>query len=205
MRYETEAVHSARLPKLLGAYERELHPALERALGRPYRRIINIGCGEGYYAVGLALRLPAAHVHAFDSEPRARELCRALAIANGVDKRVHIHAGCTVEALREALRPGALVLCDCEGCEVDLLRPDLLPVLAECDLLVELHDNNGLNASAHIIPRFRFLHALEVIPAVERTPEEFDALLEGFAARQGRRKRRFRLCAVWRLRRSAKR
>lgn len=178
MCYETEAVHSAHLPRLLGTYERELHPALERVLGRSYPRVINIGCGEGYYAVGLAVRLPEAHVHAFDSEPRARELCKALAAANGVGKRVHLHEACSIEALQNLLIPGCLILCDCEGCEIDLLRPGLLPILNECDLLVELHDNNGLNASGQLIPRFRFSHSLQVIPAVERAPEEFDTLLD---------------------------
>ena len=74
MRYETEAVHSMHVPRLLGTYERELHASLERAPGMPYLRVINIGCGEGYYAVGLAMRLPGAHVHAFDSEVRAGDL-----------------------------------------------------------------------------------------------------------------------------------
>ena len=178
MHYDTEAIHSAHLPKLLGCYEQELHGCLERFLRKDYRCVVNIGCGEGYYAVGLALRLPRARVYAFDSEPRARELCRALAVANGVEKRVHVLEACTVEALQKALKPGTLVLCDCEGGEIELLRPDLLPVLDDCDLLVELHDNDGLNASGHIPPRFQFSHAMQVIPATMRTEGDFDRAIE---------------------------
>jgi tRNA G37 N-methylase Trm5 len=174
MTYDSDAVHSVKLPKQLGCYEQELHSALERFLSHPYERIINIGCGEGYYSVGFALRLSQSHVYAFDCEPNARELCNALAAANGVEKRVHVHESCTQDALRKVLEPGALIVCDCEGCEVDLLQPELLPVLNECDLLVELHDNDGLNASGNVLPRFRVSHATRVIPAVDRTAEDFD-------------------------------
>src|ERR1700686_4848787 len=40
--------------KILGCYEQELWPHLEGARRGAYRRVINVGCAEGYYAVGLA-------------------------------------------------------------------------------------------------------------------------------------------------------
>src|SRR5918997_1281919 len=46
------------LPKLVGCYEVELHDTLAAVFKRKYRQVINIGCAEGYYAVGLALNLP---------------------------------------------------------------------------------------------------------------------------------------------------
>src|SRR5947209_10340484 len=42
------------LPKLLGCYEAELHPAVNEALGKDYAAVINVGCAEGYYAIGFA-------------------------------------------------------------------------------------------------------------------------------------------------------
>ncbi len=48
--------------KLLGCYEKELHGFIEdeikRLSNRP-SRIVDIGCAEGFYSVGLALRLLA--------------------------------------------------------------------------------------------------------------------------------------------------
>jgi hypothetical protein len=44
--------------KLLGTYEADLHGVLEKAVGRAPRLVINVGCGEGYYAIGLARLLP---------------------------------------------------------------------------------------------------------------------------------------------------
>ena len=47
----TEGCHVA---KLLGCYEQPLQPYTQRSLSAQYTKIINIGCAEGYYAVGFA-------------------------------------------------------------------------------------------------------------------------------------------------------
>lgn len=52
--------------ELLGCYEAQLHPYLEHAIQRGYRTVIDVGCCDGYYAVGLSSRLPSARVFAFD-------------------------------------------------------------------------------------------------------------------------------------------
>ena len=56
------------LPKLLGTYERELSPAIERLISDRPTLVVNVGAAEGYYAVGLALRAPQAQVIAFEME-----------------------------------------------------------------------------------------------------------------------------------------
>src|SRR3954471_21407829 len=38
--------------KLLGSYEREIHPVVEKICTAEYTDIVNVGCAEGYYAVG---------------------------------------------------------------------------------------------------------------------------------------------------------
>lgn len=58
--------------KLLGMYEPVLQPALEIALERKPGVVANIGCADGYYSVGIARRLPAAVVHAYDLASSAR-------------------------------------------------------------------------------------------------------------------------------------
>jgi protein-L-isoaspartate O-methyltransferase len=55
-----------RAAKLLGAYEHSLHDVLLKPVSRQPDPIINVGCAEGYYAVGLARLLPDATVYAFD-------------------------------------------------------------------------------------------------------------------------------------------
>ena len=63
MRYVTEAYGSTHLPKLIGCYEDELHQVSEELIIREYLTIINVGCDESYYAVGLSLRVPNADVY----------------------------------------------------------------------------------------------------------------------------------------------
>ncbi len=124
MRYVEEARSSALLPKLLGTYEDELHPALETFLAMSYPVAIDIGCAEGYYAVGLARRLPGAIVHAYDLEPRARSLCTELAKRNGVADRVLIHERFTPDELLALPAERLLVICDVDGYEIELFKPE---------------------------------------------------------------------------------
>ena len=59
-------------------------PIIEDIVTKAYALIIDVGSAEGYYAVGLARRLPKARVLARDANPKAQALCAALAAANDV-------------------------------------------------------------------------------------------------------------------------
>jgi Methyltransferase small domain len=87
---------SAFLPKLPGTYESEQHPVLEDLLIKSYTAIVDIGCAEGYYAVGLGLRSARAEIYAFDTDTRARQLCNELATLNAIDSRIHMVASATI-------------------------------------------------------------------------------------------------------------
>ncbi|MBA4189058.1 MAG: hypothetical protein C0467_13755 [Planctomycetaceae bacterium] len=162
------AVCSALLPKLLGSYERELHGALERACGRSYRVVVDVGCAEGYYAVGLAKRLPTTAIRAFDTDPAARSLCRAMAEANGVSGQVTIGEHCGPDQLREVVAGRqALVVCDCEGYELDLLTPAVVPALAASEILVETHEFAGDKVADTLSGRFSATHKVEVVASTD--------------------------------------
>ena len=64
---------SSCVPKLIGSYEEEVHPIIEEIIRRRYSIVVNIGCAEGYYAVGFALRIPDAIVYAFDVDTTAQQ------------------------------------------------------------------------------------------------------------------------------------
>src|SRR5438477_7503575 len=95
----TQWVGGAVFPKLLGCYERELHEVIEACCKTPYTEIVDIGCAEGYYAVGLARRIPTAKVYAYDIQESAQRRCQEMARANGVDQRVITGSGCSSETL----------------------------------------------------------------------------------------------------------
>ena len=176
MAYVSEAVCSSLVPKLLGSYEAELHEVLRQILKRDYETVIDVGCAEGYYAVGLALRLPRARVHAFDIDARARELCKSLAQANKVDDRVLVEGECNHERLNSLIRGRTLIVCDCEGCELQLLDPKAAPEISKSDLLVELHDMIVPHITPTILSRFAATHDITLVDAVERDPNAFPIL-----------------------------
>jgi hypothetical protein len=54
MKYISESVGSCHMPKILGIYENEIYPTLLNFLSNS-DLFVDIGAGEGYYAVGSAI------------------------------------------------------------------------------------------------------------------------------------------------------
>lgn len=174
MRYIQHAlgVHSsAYCPKLLGTYEQELHPLVEALrTGHPYAHVINIGAGEGYYAIGFARCLPQSRVTAYEADAESRVILGRMAEINGVAPRLTIRESCTPSGLQAAMaQPGkTLIVCDVEGAEQELLDPVAIPALTRADILVELHDFLIPGISGVIRKRFENTHQITEIPALPR-------------------------------------
>jgi hypothetical protein len=162
-----DATATSLIPKLLGAYERELHAAIEQAVAGEPELIVNVGAADGYYAVGLARRCPAATVHAFEADPRARELLARVASANGVALRIEGAAG--TDELGGLTGGRALVVIDCEGCEASLLDPDRVPLLRTATIVAELHD--FAVPADPVVARFAGSHDVTLIPTGAQPPE----------------------------------
>lgn len=169
MRYpERASVGSALVPKLLGSYERELQPVLEDILAREHSEIVDIGCAEGYYAVGLALRLPAARVFAYDTNAKAIALCRKMAELNGVTDRLVTGSFCDPGTLRSLPLTGrAIVVSDCEGYERELFTDAVVAFLAQHDVLIEVHDFLDMEISSLLRERFRATHSITAVQSVD--------------------------------------
>jgi len=176
MVYFTQAIGSALFAKIVGSYEEELISVIERIIVNQPARVIDIGCAEGYYAIGFARRLPSAQIYAFDTDRLARALCRRTAKANGVDARVSVDGECTISRLKELMTADTTILSDCEGCEIDLLDPQQVPSLASATLLVELHDSPQRLASSVIPRRFASTHDIMIIDSSERDPSRYAVL-----------------------------
>jgi SAM-dependent methyltransferase len=138
--------------KLIGSYEFELHDSFEKAISRRPGTVINVGCAEGYYAVGLARRLPNARVYALDIDADSVKLCEETALRNELtvaDPPISgsLHAEqCELACdLNRYVGPAPhLYVVDCEGAEYAIMDPDRFPQLRTADLIVEIH-----NSSAH--------------------------------------------------------
>lgn len=165
------------IPKLLGTYEADLHEVLLKAVARKPSVAINVGCAEGYYAVGLARLLPNAQVYAFDSDSRARTICVRAAEENG-ESKVTVRGACAPEHISEILeRPGhALLVVDCEGAELELLDSAKIRSLARCDIVVETHDFIDPRISSTLERRFGDSHEMQRIDQGGRNPNEAEEL-----------------------------
>lgn len=165
-------------PKILGTYEAELHSCLNIFSKAQFKTVVNVGCAEGYYAVGLTRLIPRAVTHAFDISQAAQDLCRRNAALNQVQDRLVVGGLCTQEALRKILATSGqtVVVCDCEGGELELLNPAAIPDLRRCDILVECHDFVNRSISNTLIERFEASHRIDVIPEGPRDPNRFAPL-----------------------------
>jgi hypothetical protein len=165
---EFKSVGSAIAPKVLGSYERELHQILEEICLNDYSEIVDVGCAEGYYAVGLAMRLPKAKVFAFDTDDDAIRLCKQMAQMNKVAERLIIGSFCDAKVLQSIpYTKRALIISDCEGYEKQLFTKDTVPTLANHDLLIEVHDFLDIEISSVIRQRFEGTHSIKTIRSID--------------------------------------
>lgn len=155
------------LAKMLGCYEKEIHPVIEHLCSRIYSEIVNIGSAEGYYTIGLALRFPHAKNIAFDIDPKARELCFEIAKLNGVEKNVIIDSYCSHETLANFSFTGkGLIISDCEGYEQELFNEAVVKNIRNCDVLIELHDFADPNIYPTLHALFKNTHTEKLISSI---------------------------------------
>lgn len=105
---EEAALQAIRQPTIERAYP-DLHARLVASTGRGRRlrsdgplRVLEVGCGAGWFTHGLALHYPV-EVDAVDLTPRALERARALAPLAGTEGRVHFRE-CNVFELESDTR-----------------------------------------------------------------------------------------------------
>jgi hypothetical protein len=170
MKYVECSFGSVLAPKLLGTYERELHSTVERIIATPYDVVLDVGAAEGYYAVGLALRMPTTIVHAYDINSIALGTLRELALRNGVAARVAIGHECDHKTIQRLATHRAMLICDIEGDEASLLDPSRAPALSRTDILVEVHDGPMSNEIHDcLVDRFSRTHSITLIPYAGRS------------------------------------
>ena len=160
MNYAIRASEGSRSARLLGSYEASLAPVIEVIIARAYPLIIDIGCAEGYYAVGLARRMPTAKILARDANPKAQALCAELAALNHVADRIAIGGEFSHADFAQCEAQPTLILCDIEGAEATLLDPARAPGLTDADILVECHDTLTPGLTDLITARFQTTHRI---------------------------------------------
>jgi hypothetical protein len=156
-------------PFQVGSYEGELHSTVEAIVAASPGVLVNVGAGQGYYAVGFARRLPELAVLAFEADPAIGAAGERLARLNGVDDRIEARGACTPAGLADLderlAEASVAVVMDCEGCEAQLADPGLAPWLARASWLVELHTSIDAEIEARLRDRFAATHKTSVVRA----------------------------------------
>ena len=159
-----QSAEGCHIAKLLGCYEQPLQPYITAAIKKDYSTVLNIGCAEGYYAVGLASAMPNARSLAFDTDPKAQVACKELAAKNGVSDRVEVEGLFSSANFANYDQESTLVFCDIEGAELELLDPEIAPARKSMDLIVESHECLRTSITGTLITRFSATHDIQLIP-----------------------------------------
>jgi hypothetical protein len=171
MQYIPYSNTSMYLAKLIGSYEEELHAVWTgHVFNQDYDAIVNIGAGDGYYAVGLGMKFPHNVIYVFEADPQARKCCEQLAEANQIANRF-IHFGqCNPYLLNQlTIYKRGLIIWRMAGEELQLLQPQLLKELALWDIIVDLPPEPAApNSTEILIQRFESTHEPIIIPPMER-------------------------------------
>lgn len=157
------AAEGALLPRLIGCYEAELQPTILKMRHEGYKNVIDIGCAEGYYAVGLARLFNDCQIYAHDISEVAQQACKKLAEANHVTNRVHVGGIFDGNTLAKHIDKKTLVFCDIEGAEEQLLDPVQFPAFRNVDLIIEVHECFKPGLIKTLTDRFSATHDIEWI------------------------------------------
>lgn len=166
------------LPRLLGTYEKELHPYVRNLQKISVDRICVVGAGEGYYVAGLRQFFPQTPIVAFESEEKGRTIIEKVLAANSMGDRVSVRGHCSTQDLRKELPENcsSLLLVDIEGAEQQLLDPSLIPALVDATLLVEVHEAFSPGVESVLRGRFSSSHRLIKIEPTKRLRSDFPIL-----------------------------
>jgi SAM-dependent methyltransferase len=156
-------------PRLIGCYESELHSAVESLVAERFDSIVNIGCGQGYYAIGFARRVCAAKIYAYDIDPVALETCKRLARENGVSDRITFGGAFAGQDFQSFAAEKTLVFCDIEGAEDALLDPRKYSGLVNSSVVVECHDGLNPGVSERLRERFGPTHQIDLVSSRNRS------------------------------------
>lgn len=178
MEFLDESAEGCHVAKILGCYEQPLQPFIEQAIAKNYKVILNIGCAEGYYAVGMARLMKETIVHAYDISIKAQTVCADLAQQNGVMNRMKVGGHFRSENFDLYKDTQTLLMCDIEGAERQLLDPKVSPAIKNMDIIVESHDCLVPGTTKLLVDRFSATHKITVIQddgqrMLENTPSWF--------------------------------
>lgn len=177
MFYVDSSVGSYYLYKLIGSYEAVLHPYINALRNKSFDTIIDIGSAEGYYLAGFARMFPEAAVVGFELDEEGRALSKDLFEKNAITNSLSLLEEATSDTVGPLVTQKTLLICDCEGAEIDILDPVRRPEFRLIDTaIIELHDFVRPGTKEALYARFKDTHAITIVPFALPDPKAFPYL-----------------------------
>jgi hypothetical protein len=161
---------------IVGCYEQETHEAIYDFISNPPDQFIDIGSAYGYYTTGIALQTKKTKIIGFEADKNLWIDAFKLSEFNKVSSRIDQKGFCRVEDLKAVLGSNDALVCDCEGGEVELLNPQIIPNLLKTRILCETHDFMSPGSMATLIDRFYLTHDIQILHEAARNPMQFRVL-----------------------------
>ncbi|MDA0048193.1 class I SAM-dependent methyltransferase [Brachyspira hyodysenteriae] len=179
MKYIDTTNFGAIYHKLLGSYEEPIENWIYEIKNKNYDVIIDIGCSEGYYAVGFAYKGFANKIIAYDIDTSAINMAKRLQSINELKSElIFINSECTFNDIENIIKASkkVLIFCDIEGGEVYLLDNEKCKALNKADIILESHDlffNENRYVTETIKKRFQNTHKIEMIQDYKRDESKY--------------------------------
>ena len=175
-----KSLGSSHFARMLGCYEKELHPYIRGLSSTEIDLGIDIGAAEGYYAVGLALMFPEATIVAADTNTKTHKVIKEAAKANGVSDRISLVTEMDSQLLStyQPQKKG-LIVCDCEGAEYEILQSPFLEKAQQFHFIIETHNYHKAGVHEELERRLTSTHELQSIDPEERSSGDFPCDVPG--------------------------
>lgn len=174
MKYVDKAVGSSYLHKLIGSYEAILHPYIKTLEGKDFDTFLDIGSAEGYYLIGFGKIFPNMYLIGFDLEETGRNLSKEMYEKNNLTNKLSLFEEATSKNVAPLITENTLLMCDCEGGEIDILDPENFSEFKKVKTaIIELHDFIRPNAKEILTSRFKDTHNIKIIPFALANPQDF--------------------------------
>ena len=153
---------------LLGSFESEIHPFINAVMQKEYDHVYNIGCADGYYAIGFARSMPGSAVYAFDSNKLAITKAQTLATQNMLQNKINFFGtfySSTVQLVN--INKKSLFIVDCEGAERNIFTKENVDKLVNADLIIEMHINIYPDLEDYFTAIFEATHFISIVNSVD--------------------------------------
>ena len=155
--------------KILGIYESQLQIFVKDAILKKPDLVVNIGCGDGYYGLGLAKLLPDVKCVLVDKNDSELNRSKNNALINNIQ-----NADFMLDISHEELSSlvsshnNPFIIMDIEGDECRLLDPSKYNNLSKCTMLIECHDFICNNITNLLVSRFASSHKIYIVSDSEK-------------------------------------